>query len=57
MGPNEVLTLEVFLEVKLYIWSSTSATKPVKLEYFVHINVAGLWLKTVLQNRTPGEYR
>jgi hypothetical protein len=26
MGPNKVLTLEVFLEVKLCIWSSTSAT-------------------------------
>lgn len=55
MGPNEILTLKVFLEVKLYIWSSTSATKPIKLEYFIHINFAGLWLKTVLQNRTPGE--
>jgi len=39
----------------LYIGSSTSATKPIKLEYFIHKNVAGLWLKTVLQNRTPGE--
>lgn len=46
---------ESIFEVKLYIWSSTSATKPIKLEYFIHINVAGLWLKTVLQNRTPGE--
>jgi len=54
MGPNEVLTLKEFLEVKLCIWSSTS-TKPIKLEYFVHINVTGLWLKTVLQNITPGE--
>jgi len=55
MGPNEVLTLKVFLEVKWCIWSSTSATKPIKLKYFVHINVAGLWLKTILQYRTPGE--
>jgi hypothetical protein len=55
MGPNEVLTLKVFLEVKWCIWSSTSATKPIKLEYFIHINVAGPWLKTILHNRTPGE--
>jgi len=55
MGPNEILTLKEFLEVNLCTWSSTSATKPIKLEYFVHINVTGLWLKTVLQNIGPGE--
>jgi hypothetical protein len=40
MGPNEVITPKVGMEVKCWcIRSGTSATKPIKLEYFVHVNV------------------